>query len=37
MFYLREDATVENQEIKDIAEERLRLMEQGVDDSQLPK
>lgn len=37
VFYMREDATVENQEIKDIAEERLRLMEQGVDDSQLPK
>lgn len=37
VFFLREDTTVDNQEIKDIAEERFRLMEKGVEESQLPK
>ena len=37
VFYLQEDAGVENAEIEAIAEERLRVMEQGVDADQLPK
>lgn len=37
VFYLQEDASIESAEIKAIAEERFRLMEQGVDASQLPK
>lgn len=37
VFYLQEDAGVQDKEIKAIAMERFRLMEQGTEDSQLPR
>lgn len=37
VFYLQEDASVGNSEIKAIAEERFRLMGQGADGAKLPK
>lgn len=37
VFYLQEDAKVDDVEIKAIAEERFRLMEQGIDETLLPK